>query len=174
MRRLNVNKFSDIYKVRVMHEKDVPMINDMTRKNVQFYKFCGRENVEADILNDLTICPPGKNLCDKYYVGFFDGEILLAVLDLIDGYPNEKTAYIGFFMMNIEYQGKEIGTKIVSSLLGYLKDVGFECMRLGYDKENPQSKHFWKKNQFLDVKEVAQDGGIIVVAERSLIGKLTV
>lgn len=168
MRRLNVNDFSDRFLVRFMEEDDISTIYEMTRKNVQYYEFNGKENVIEDIANDLIICPPGKNLNDKYYVGFFDGETLLAVIDLYDGYPDEKTAYIGFFMMNKEYQGKEIGTKIVSVLFEYLKSVGFERVRLGYERENPQSKHFWKKNQFQDITEVSQDGIIIVVAERNL------
>lgn len=168
MRRLNISKFSDKFMVRFLTEEDIPMIYEVTRKNIQYYQFNEKENVIEDIARDLLVCPTGKKLSDKYYVGFFDGEILIAVLDLYDGYPDEKTAYIGFFMMKKEYQGKKIGTEIVSVLFTYLKIVGFEKVRLGYEKENPQSKHFWKKNQFQDVKEVMQDNYVIVAAERSL------
>lgn len=135
---------------------------------MQYYKFSGKENVIDDIYNDLIICPPGKELKDKYYVGFFDGEILLAVMDLYDGYPDKKTAYIGFFMISREYQRNKIGTEIISTLFQYLKSAGFEKVQLGYEKENPQSGHFWKKNQFKNIAEVSQDGIVIVAAERCL------
>ena len=41
-------------------------------------------------------------------------------------------------------------------------------VRLGIDKGNPQSNHFWNKNGFLVIKEVDQDGGTILVAEKTL------
>lgn len=37
-------------------------------------------------------------------MGFFDNEILVAVMDLILSYPVEDTAFIGLFIMNVEYQ----------------------------------------------------------------------
>lgn len=36
---------------------------------------------------------------DKYYVGFYHKDKLVAVMDLIVKYPNDETAFIGFFMM---------------------------------------------------------------------------
>lgn len=168
LRSLDIDAFSKSFSVKRMHIEDASMIYEMTRQNLQYYEFCGRENVVEDIENDLRICPPGKSLEEKYYVGFFDGETLVAVMDFIDGYPDETTAYIGFFMMNQAYQGKGIGTKVVLDLFSYLKEIGFKTVSLGYEKSNPQSSHFWKKNQFHAVREVMQEDAIIVVAERVL------
>ena len=39
---------------------------------------------------------------------------------------------------------------------------------LGIDKENPQSNHFWAKNGFSVIREVEQDEGTILVAEKCL------
>ena len=52
----------------------------------------------------------------KYYVGFYDGDILVAIMDLIDGYPDSDTAFIGFFIMNRQLQGRQIGTSIIQEL----------------------------------------------------------
>ena len=38
---------------------------------------------------------------DKYYLGFFAGDELVAVMDLILNYPKADIAFIGFFMMNV-------------------------------------------------------------------------
>lgn len=168
MSQLDIQKFSNDFYIRKMLIHDVAMIYDMTSQNVQYYEFCGRQNTIEDIYDDLEAVPPGKDLSDKYYIGFFEAQNLVAIMDLIDGYPDAKTAYIGFFMMNKLYQGKGIGTVIISELCEYLKKVGFGRIQLGYDKGNPQSKHFWKKNHFVDTREVAQGDGIIVVGERVL------
>ena len=166
--RLDVQQFSKMFAVRKMYKKDAELIYAMTSKNLQYYEYCGRMNTLEDIYTDLVITPPGLERKDKYYVGFFEEEKLVAVMDLEDGFPDKVTAYIGFFMMNIEYQGKGIGTQLIAELFAYLKGVGFEKVQLGYDKGNPQSSHFWKKQKFQDIREVQQDGGIIVAAERSL------
>lgn len=166
--RLDIKQFSKQFAVRKMNIEDAQLIYDMTSKNLQYYECCGRMNTLEDIYNDLKITPPGVHVKDKYYVGFFNKKELISVLDLIDGFPDETTAYIGFFMMNIEYQGKGLATQLIAELLDYLKNMRFEKVRLGYDKENPQSSHFWKKQKFCILKEVSQEDGIIVVAERRL------
>ena len=51
------------------------------------------------LANDLVECPPGQELSDKYFLGFWDKERLVAILDLIDGYPTAEIAYIGLFMV---------------------------------------------------------------------------
>ena len=168
MYKIDIKQFSRKYDVRKLHHDDVEMIYNFCKSNTQYYEYCGKEPSIELIERDLEITPLGLSIEQKYYVGFFDEETLVAIIDLYDGYPDEKTAYIGFFMMNKEYQGKGIGTKIIAVLLEYLKCVEFERVRLGYEKDNPQSKHFWKKNQFEDIREVSEDNVIIVVAERNL------
>ena len=89
-------------------------------------------------------------------------------MDLIDGYPDAASAYIGFFMLKKELQGKQIGTGIIQEVCQYLKGIGITTVLLGIDKGNPQSNHFWKKNGFLVIKEVEQDGGTVLVAKKTL------
>lgn len=168
MHRLNCSRLSDRFQVRELTESDIPAIYALCCGNRLFYECCGRQNTPEEIRNDMTITPPGKDLCDKYYVGFFDGTHLAAVMDLIDGYPDDETAFIGFFMLHVAYQGKGTGTAMISRVCAYLKQAGFRRVQLGFDKENPQSSHFWLKNRFAAVREVPQEKGIIVLAERSL------
>ncbi|WP_278662947.1 GNAT family N-acetyltransferase [Anaerococcus vaginalis] len=87
---------------------------------------------------------------------------------MLDGYPDEETCFIGFFIVNILYQGQGIGTEIIGNILSYVKEIGKAKVRLGIDKENPQSKAFWKKNGFNLIKEVERSGGTILLAEKIL------
>ena len=121
-----------------------------------------REN----ILDDMHATPPGITMEDKYYFGFFDDRELVAIMDLIEGYPEPETAYIGFFMMNPKYQGKQIGTAIVGEVIDYLQSIGKIAVRLAIDKGNPQSSHFWKKNGFEVISEVDVNGWTKLVAEK--------
>ena len=107
-------------------------------------------------------------MSDKYYVGFYEDKALVAVMDLIDGYPNADIAYIGFFMMNPIYQGNQIGTAIISEVIDYLRSIGKTAVRLAIDKGNPQSTYFWKKNGFMIISEADVNGWTKLVAEKQL------
>ena len=138
--------------------------------NTLYFRYCGGDAVpsEQSLLRDMSIVPGKKTLEDKYYVGFYRGETLAAMMDLIDGYPEDDIAFVGFFMMDISLQGTGEGTKIISRLCAELKNQGIHRVRLGIDKGNPQSTHFWRKNGFQVIREVPQGDGVILLAERSL------
>lgn len=168
MYKIDIKQFSRKYDVRKLHHDDVEMIYNFCKSNTQYYEYCGKEPSIELIERDLEITPPGLSIEQKYYVGFFENDNLIAVMDLEDGYPDENYAYIGFFMINHKLQGNGIGTQIISEIFEYLQELGFKKCMLGIDKDNPQSNHFWKKNGFEVVREVVQEEGTILVAEREL------
>ena len=165
---INVLKLSTKYEVRKMGDSDAESILDLCSGNVLFYQYCEAKPTLEQILNDLHITPPDISMSDKYYVGFYEDNTLVAVMDLIDGYPNAGIAYIGFFMMNPTYQGNQIGTAIISEVIDYLKSIGKTAVRLAIDKGNPQSTHFWKKNGFEIISEADVNGWTKLVAEKQL------
>lgn len=69
-------------------------------------------------------------------------------------------------MMNADFQGKGIGSKIIEEACDYLKE-NFSKVRLGYVKGNKQSESFWLKNQFEKTgTESIQENYTVVVMER--------
>lgn len=152
---MNIEQLSNTFKVRKLNPKDVDLIYALSAKNDLFYQYHPPFVTKESILKDMEALPPGIIQDKKYYIGFLEGEILVAVMDLILGYPTEGTAFIGLFMMNAEYQNQGIGSKIIKECTAYLQMSGYRKIRLGVDKGNPQSNTFWKKNGFttVDVKE---------------------
>ncbi len=165
---LDISQFSTRYRVRRMREADADAILDFCLQNTVYYRYCGKQPSRDLILQDLRITPQDNPRDHKYYVGYYDGDALVALLDLIDGYPEPTCAFLGFFMMDAGLQGRGLGSAIVQELFRYLKTEGFACVRLGIDKGNPQSSHFWEKNGFQVLREVEQDGGTLLLAEKRL------
>ena len=165
---LDIARLSRRYDVRRMREADADDILALCKQNAQFYRYCAAEATRAQVLSDLRVGPPGKALSDKYYVGFYEAGALVAVMDLIDGYPEADVAFVGFFMVNPALQGQGIGSGIVGEAFGYLREAGFRAVRLAIDRDNPQSNHFWKKNGFEVLKSVDREGWTVLVAERAL------
>lgn len=168
MKNIQIEKLSDSYTIRRLTDVDVPMLYAWMLRNDQYFRYCGGSTTPERVRQDLPLCPPGTTPAQKHYVGFFDAGTLVAVMDLIDGYPDADTAFIGFFMMNRELQGQGTGTAIVRDVLAALRALGYTAVRLGIDKENPQSNHFWRKNGFTVLREAAQERGIVLLAERCL------
>ena len=164
---MNIQFLSDRYTIRDLLPQDAEMIYEVLKNNTVFYEYHPPMVTVESILEDMEALPPNKGYEDKHYIGFFNNDILVAVMDLIEHYPQQGTVLLGFFAMNSDYQGYGIGTEIISDSIAYLAQVGFQKVRLGIDKGNPQSKTFWLKNGFAFTgEEYGNDGSVILVMER--------
>ena len=166
---LDVPRFSEAYTVRRLGEADVEDVYALCSGNPLYYQHCPPFVTRESIREDMRALPPGKELSDKYFVGYYDRGGLTAVLDLIAGYPDGQTAFIGFFMMNAAAQGRGTGSRIVQDLCGYLRAAGFSRVRLAWVKGNPQAEHFWRKNGFAETGiESERDGYTAITAQKDL------
>ena len=165
---MDLSALSKRYSIRRMDDSDADSILELCKGNTQYYLYCQAEPSREQILNDLHITPPGIDPSAKYYIGFYQGNTLVAVMDLIDGYPAPGTAFIGFFMMRKEFQGNQVGSAIIQETAAYLKTLGMTAIQLGIDKGNPQSTHFWKKNGFVVKEEIDRGDWTVLLAEKAL------
>lgn len=166
---MDVSRLSSRYLVRRLGENDIEDIFALCRKNELYYKYCPPFVTRQSIADDMKALPPKKKASDKYYLGYYDGDKLIAVMDLIMGYPDEKTAFIGFFMTDTSVQNAGIGSQIIRGLCAGLRDMGITGIRLGWVKGNPQAEHFWRKNGFLKTGVTYDtDNYTVVVAQRFL------
>lgn len=162
-------KFSEKYTVKRISQNDIEAVLNLCKGNPMFYQHCPPPATEESIFADMKALPDGKSMEDKYYVGYFDKGNLIAVMDFIDQFPNESTAFIGFFMIEASVQNQGIGTGIVEELCHYLKSRGYRHIRLGWVKGNSQSQSFWHKNGFLETGvSYETDGYTVIVAQREL------
>lgn len=167
---MDINKLSSKYKIRKLIENDIDSIYQLSVGNPMYYQYYPPFVTKEIVREDIYALPPNKSNEDKFYIGFFDGDNLVAVMDLILRFPNDQTALIGLFMMNKEYQGKGVGTEIIEECIAYLQELGFGRVRLGYAKGNPQSEAFWTKNGFVKTgEEPEHENCTVVVMERELI-----
>lgn len=107
-------------------------------------------------MSDRTKLPHGTSLFDNHFVGYFDKGKLVAVLDLLEGYPSEETAFIGLFILDKAYQGRGIGSQLIVELLENITQR-FDAIRLGYVTTNVPAKRFWQKQGFVPTGERSQE-----------------
>ena len=86
---MDIRLLSRKYAVRKLNINDVDIIYDMSCKNEIFYKYHPPFVTKESIIEDMEALPPHKNYEDKYYIGFFENDSLVANMDLILGYPTD-------------------------------------------------------------------------------------
>lgn len=139
---MKISQCSNYYQVRELVDADLEQVLALYQTNPLYFEhFPPLPSLES-LANDLVECPPGKELSDKYFLGFWDKNDLIAVLDMIDGYPATDTAYIGLFMVDANLSSQGLGSRIIAEFLPKLA-THFKKVRLGYVESNPQSSYFW-------------------------------
>lgn len=168
---MDISKLSIRYQVKKITESDLDELYELALSNPLYYEHMHESPLKESLKNDLSALPPHKTLKDKYFVGFYDENTLIAALDLILCYPNEQTAFIGWFITHKKVQGQGIGTKLILDIEQYLTALGFQSIRLGYVKTNPQSEHFWVKQGFQPTGVVTHTDQYEIVVLQKNIGR---
>ena len=90
----------------------------------------------------------GRNV-STYFVGFYDDdEGLVAVLDLICGYPEANDAFIGWFMVDANLQGRGVGSSIFADVRASMKAQGYDHLELKCPKASESALAFWEDQGF--------------------------
>ncbi len=114
-----IDQLSKYYSCRILTEKDIPSILSLYESNPLYFQHCPPEPNFATVKEDMLCLPEGKAKADKFFVGFWNGSDLVAVMDFVYAYPDEETVFIGLFMVDQAYQRKGIGSHIVTEALAY-------------------------------------------------------
>ncbi|MGT2924721.1 GNAT family N-acetyltransferase [Streptococcus caviae] len=158
-----IEPLSTSYSCRQLTEADIPNVLALYESNPLYFQHCPPEPSLDSVREDMLRLPDGKIRADKFFVGFWHEQDLVAVLDFVLAYPDEKTVFIGLFMVNQAYQGKGAGSQIITEALAHFSKK-FQKARLAYVKGNPQSQGFWEKQGFKAVGDEIKQAHYTVVA----------
>ena len=89
-----------------MEEEDISRILNLENGNPLYFVYCPPKPWRETVLNDLKALPEGKSFEDKFYIGFFENDRLIAIMDFILSFSKEDTIFIGLFMMDSKVSGK--------------------------------------------------------------------
>lgn len=62
---------------------------------------------------ELVACPSGLPLSDKHLIGRWEQGELTAVIDLLRGYPNPDTAYLGLLLVGNPGKGVAVVSRSI-------------------------------------------------------------
>ena len=132
---LNISQLSTKYRIKKMEEEDISRILNLENGNPLYFAYCPPRPCRETVLNDLKALPEGKSFEDKFYIGFFENDRLIAIMDFILSFPKEDTIFIGLFMMDSKESGKGKGSAIIIEALTAWKRAGYGLYERKYAKQ---------------------------------------
>lgn len=145
---LNLDTLSTTYKIKKISEEDISDVYNLCKANTKYYEYAKTEPTKRNLTEVISQLPEGTGPENKYFVGFYDNDRLIAILDLITKYPNVDNAFIGWFMVDVHLQRKGLGSELFADIRSSLKAQGYNHLRLGVIENNVEAINFWTKQGF--------------------------
>ncbi|MCQ2467653.1 MAG: GNAT family N-acetyltransferase [Clostridia bacterium] len=147
-----------------MREENISEVYRLCKSNRRFYRYLGRVPTKESLTEVISEVPEGYSETSKYFLGFYDDESLIAIADIILGYPENDDAFIGWFLVDGVEQGKGIGSQIFADIRANLKALGYDYISLGCVKENEIAVKFWESQGFKATGEESASGKHTIAA----------
>lgn len=159
---LNIQALSTDYDVRRIKEEDISDVYHLCKSNYKYYEYLGKIPTMESLTEIISTLPGNSTVNNKFFVGIYDDNRLIAVMDLITGYPEDDDAFIGWFMVEASLQGQGIGSRIFADVRAAMKGQGYDYLSLGCIKENADAITFWEAQGFKSTGEEVDHGDYIV------------
>ncbi len=108
------------------------------------------ENVSASAGKEtFEAIPDNFEHSNKHVIGVYSENELVGVIDLLIGYPNKTTAFIGLMLLSEQNQTKGMGREIFKKLEKYIHCFeSISKIRLSVVESNSSVIKFWQKMGF--------------------------
>ncbi len=167
---LDVQTLGIGYDVRRLTGADITDVFQLAKGNRKFYRAIGVRPSRSKLTEMISDVPEGVKEEDKHFVGFYDDEgDLVAVLDLITGYPKDDNAFIGWFMVDAAQQRQGIGSQIFADVRASMQAQGFSRLEVACPEASQSGMSFWAEQGFETTGHRFNNGDYDVVhLERSI------
>lgn len=156
--------------IRKVGEAELGQLYDLECSNNAYNRLCmGHDITWEETVRETTDVPDSFDPARKHFLGFWDGERLAAVADLLVGYPRDGVWFIGLLMVDGRLHGQGYGRRIVRGIAEAAKGRA-DALRLGVVAENAAGLAFWQAMGFAEIYRTQVPSGEkvneVVVMER--------
>lgn len=99
----------------------------------------------------LAAIPPGCTAEDKHVLAVVDGDELIGVVDVVRGYPEPRTYFVGLLLLAPSARGRGLGERIMRALAEAVRSAGGDRLELVVQDTNPGAVRFWTRLGFVPV-----------------------
>ena len=149
---LEIGALSTSHEVRSITQEDISDVYALCKSNQKYYEYSNTAPTVESLTQIISRIPDDAKAAGKHFVGFYKDKRLVALLDLITGYPQKDDAFIGWFMVDGALQRQGIGSQIFADVRAAMSAQGYDYLSLSCEKENKEAVSFWKAQGF-NIKE---------------------
>ena len=134
---------------RALTLDDVDLYLSLTARAADFFEtYDGGMPSREALLADMTALPPGTSPDAKTLVGTFRGDELVAYLDVVAGYADGHTWYIGLLLIAATERGQHLGTALAGATGRAAACAGATRLMMGVYDANAPARAFWTRCGF--------------------------
>jgi GNAT superfamily N-acetyltransferase len=112
--------------------------------SVFFTLVAGESNARHTARHLLESRPESVDPTHKYVIGFERAGTLIAIADLLEGYPDATDWYVGLLLLAPDERGRGLGTLLWSAVEQWIRAQGGRHARLIVQEQNPDGAQFWR------------------------------
>lgn len=138
-------------KVRKVRPADVSALQRLMLSNPGYARRVQGGAVGADAAREvLAALPPGVERDQKWGLGVWEGDLLVAFADVIVGWPDPSSAHIGLLMTDGAREGQGLGRTLHTAIVQELLELRtVETLRLSIvDTNAAVAEPFWIKMDY--------------------------
>lgn len=143
------------FQIRTIRPPDFPAVYQLEQTNTEYFlAIQGAPPSYEECVRSISMLPPNTSPSQKLFLGIYKDSSLIGLLDLVEGYPDTHTLYIGLLMIEGTKHRQGYGTCITHALIHAAQIRGFTSLRLAVIDTNLQGAAFWKKLGFSVLRKV--------------------
>jgi len=153
---LDIQALSTTFDVREVHDSAVTDVQLLARSNRRYWRELGERPTRAAMTAIIKDVPEGAT--EKHFLGFYDeDDELVAVMDLICGYPDSTGALVRWFTVAADRHRQGIGSQLFADVRAALAAQGVTHLMLQVP-DHEGSLDFWVEQGFTPTGERNEDG----------------
>jgi len=142
------------YAVRTISKENIRQVMGVYNSNQDFFVLTeGKPATLQGCIANIDAVPPGLDPQNKIHVSFWEGNICVAVLDFLKGYPESEYLYFGLLLVHKHWQGKGVGMNIIKTVLDAARCEGMNKSRIAVCDKNTAAIGFWSGLGFCKTDE---------------------
>jgi len=141
------------WEARPVAGDDIPAVLSLFQSDPAYFALEGPQPDAGSVRRDMSSLPPRCSPEQKHYLALWRDGAPWAVLDLVEGYPRERSLFVGLCFLSPALRRQGAGREIMDAALRAAAGAGLDCARLACLKNNPAGHAFWRAMGFGDLRE---------------------
>jgi ribosomal protein S18 acetylase RimI-like enzyme len=139
------------YSVARLGPADAARLQPLLERCADYYLLAdGAHPRPEEALQEITALPPNRLPEEKFAFGIFEGETMVAYLDLMRDYPKAGEWWIGFLLIDPDWRRRGLGGRLYRAAAELIRGAGATHILLGVLEQNARGQRFWTAMGFAE------------------------